>query len=234
MNNKQKFSTIALTAMLVVLAQFTMVAQNDRVTFGLKGNVTKVIQDRNSFILPFSGSELENYDWEFSKSGKLIKVNENIVEVENSDRGEENIILFRGDEDEIGGDEVYYVVFFYRDAKGRLSSIYYMGLGTGCDTVIYDSKGRVSQIVVYSYQGDEGGFKDWKKSDLVESSNIKYFYDEKNNLIKAVLYDLDEKKSYSRTYKYESFDKTGNWLTRVVNCEKDDIKNAVETRTVEY
>ena len=79
MNNKQKFSTIALTAMLVVLAQFTMVAKNDRVTFGLKGNVTKVIQDRNSFILPFSGSELENYDWEFSKSGKLIKVNENIV-----------------------------------------------------------------------------------------------------------------------------------------------------------
>lgn len=234
MNNKQKFSIIALTAMFVVLAQFTMVAQNDRATFGLKGNVTKVIQDRNSLIFPLSGSQLESFDWEFSKLGKLIKVNNNIVEIENSDRGEENFILFRGDEDEIDGDAIYYVVLFYRDAQGRISSIYYMGLGTGCDTVVYDSKGRVSQIIVYSYQGNEGGFKDWKKSDLVESSNIKYFYDEKNNLTKAVLFDLDEKKSYTRTYKYESFDKTGNWLTRVVNCEKYDIKNEVETRTVEY
>ena len=85
---------------------------------------------------------------------------------------------------------------------------------------ISSDKAREINMILANYHG--------------EDLKIKYFYDEKNNLIKEVMFDLDEKKSYTRTYVYKSFDKMGNWLTRVVNCEKDDIKNGVQTRTVEY
>ena len=231
MNNKQKFTTIALTAMFIVLAQFTMVAQNDRATFGLKGNVTKVTQNvgeygDSSYFL--SGSGFEKFNLEFSKSGKLTKVEGNDIRAEISDRGEKNYVEFYGDENEIGGSEPYGGMVIYRDAQNRITTFYYAIVGEGCDSVIYDNKGRVSQIIsmFLDYESE--------KEKYVEARNIKYFYDDNNNVIKEVLYDLEKKETYTRTYKYESFDKTGNWLTRRVNCEYFDVKDEMETRTVEY
>ena len=63
---------------------------------------------------------------------------------------------------------------------------------------------------------------------------IKYFYDENDNVIKAVWYESGEKKSHTITYQYKKFDREGNWLVRVANCEDRGPINEMEQRIVEY
>ena len=68
---KKHFLLVA-TVMLIC----TLSAQNDRATFGLKGNVTKVSADHGNYaVYPVGMNDWVRYDLLFSKTGKLEEVN---------------------------------------------------------------------------------------------------------------------------------------------------------------
>ena len=215
--------------------------QNDLAAFGLKGNVKKVIQNADAdVVVYYFGTEWISCNLEFSQSGKLLRVNglkggNKIDDME----GE----YFAADYEEFkeATKDVSAGVFVYvpnpefglvRDANGRIWKRVH--LVTGCEEdweeweeLQYDDKGRVATMkmtVKNSY--------DDKVTD--KGDNVKYFYDEKGNVIKAVRYDSYEKKTYTMTYTYKEFDAAGNWLVRVANCPVSGPINEVERRKVEY
>ena len=215
--------------------------QNDLAAFGLKGNVKKVIQNADTdVVVYYFGTEWISCNLEFSQSGKLLRVNglkggNKIDDME----GE----YFAADYEEFkeATKDVSAGVFVYvpnpdfglvRDANGRIWKRVH--LVTGCEEdweeweeLQYDDKGRVATMkmtVKNSY--------DDKVTD--KGDNVKYFYDEKGNVIKAVRYDSYEKKTYTMTYTYKEFDAAGNWLVRVANCPVSGPINEVERRKVEY
>lgn len=214
---------------------------NDCAGFGLKGNVKKVIQNADDdVIVYYFGTEWIACNLEFSQSGKLVKVNglkggNKIKDME----GE----YFAADYEEFkeATKDVPAGVFVYipnpefglvRDANGRIWKRVH--LVTGCEDdweeweeLQYDDKGRVTSIkttVKYSYNN--------KVTD--KGDNIKYFYDENGNVVKAVRYDSNEKKTFTITYQYKKFDRAGNWLVRVANCAGAGPINETERRKVVY
>ena len=59
-----------------VMLTCTLSAQNDRATFGLKGNVTKASPDRGNYtVYPVGRNDWVRYDLLFSNTGKLEEVN---------------------------------------------------------------------------------------------------------------------------------------------------------------
>jgi len=209
-----------LLVVVSVLLVGTLSAQNDRATFGLKGNVTKVkAPQEESYEL------LGNNDLEFSKTGKLLKVDGVEIAVESYDDGTYYSIDF----DDGGG------MSFSRDNQGRIKDFFYYE-GDGTDTLIYDSRGRLSRIISNVYY--EAGYNYETGKDEPGRTEVgcdkKYYYDENDNLIKVVVNYPEEKKTYTVTYTYKEFDAAGNWTRRVANCLTMGIDNRVETRVLSY
>lgn len=232
MNIRQKNFSIALVALLVTFANFATVAQNDRATIGLKRNVSKVIYEQ----LPQAATGYESYelfgvsDLEFSNTGKLVKINGQDIKMETPDDG--IYYLTEYDDSEIPTEEWG----FHRDAQGRITATYLLsGCGDGLDTIMYDDKGRIIQIISQVYV--ESGYNElgkWEEGKFIVTKDVKYFYDENNNLIKNVVYSPTDKKTHTITYQYKLFDRAGNWLIRVANCPSMQIKNYIEKRKIEY
>ena len=216
-----------ILVLFAVILAGTLSAQNDRATFGLKGNVSKVIKkgDAESF-----GGFWDGFDLEFSPTGMLSKIDGKKVKKET----EGNEVYYTVDfEDE----EYSTTLVFYRTPKGRISTYYFDDGGMiGEDTVIYDSKGRVYMIKSFAYI--EAGYNPETGKDedgrTEESGSVKFYYDENDNVIKTVQHYQGSNHSITMTYNYKSFDSFGNWLVRVVNCEAYEIKDQVDKRTIEY
>ncbi len=216
-------------------------AYTDRTAFGLKGNVKKVIQNGNvDVIVYYFGTEWISCNLEFSQSGNLVRVNglkggKKIEDME----GE----YFAADYEEFkeATKDVPEGVFVFsdipefglvRDSDGRIIKRVHLVIGCEEDweeweTLQYDDKGRVVFIKLSVKNPDEKNFTD-------TGDYIKYFYDENDNVIKAVWYESGEKKSHTITYQYKKFDREGNWLVRVANCEDRGPINEMEQRIVEY
>lgn len=203
----------------VILARM-LAAQNDRAAFGLKGDVIRVkAPQEESYEL------LGNNDLEFSKTGKLLKVDDVEITVESYDDG----TFYSIDFNDGGG------MSFTRDKQGRIKGFFYYE-GDGNDTLLYDSRGRLFRIISYVYY--EAGYNYETGKDEPGRTEVgcdkKYFYDENDNLIKVVVYYPEEKKTHTITYTYKEFDGAGNWTKRVANCPTMEIDNRVETRTLSY
>lgn len=225
-----------ILVLLAVILSGTLSAQNDRATFGLKGNVKKVTQRDNSDTgVNWVGCGWDTYNLEFSETGKLVKVNgrkgglkyenneteyfvQDYEEFKETTKGAPDGVFVYTDTPEFGLD---------RDAKNRISKrISINSVGEDWEKLKNDDQGRVV-LVNCSFLSDGDG-------NEYNVGNLKYTYDENGNVIKIVRYAADENKTYTITYKYEQFDQSGNWLVRVMNCEAMGFKNEVEKRTVEY
>lgn len=221
----------------IALAQFMSVAQNDRATFGLKGNVTKVIQSENPNIRISSLiADWETFDYEFSQTGKIISVGDSLVKFEKYEYPEGGYYYneYFIQHNDFGEETYYYVT---RDMQKRISTIVFEidgGDGDEIDSFLYDNKGRVAEVdIKFMYVG--WGFEEEEGvGEITELGNCKYYYDENDNVIRVVRYDSYEKQTYTITYQYKLFDRAGNWLIRVANCEPMGIKNRIEKRTLEY
>ena len=215
----------------------TLSAQNDRATFGLKGNVKKVIQNEDLNHRAYSHNPMESLDLEFNKEGKLVSVGDSVIKKEWREDGlgnksyEEEFVSVAN---EYGEYETTY--FLTRDGNGRISTVTYWG---HCDVdptdiFMYDSTGRL--VVIKStgnYIGDDPG-DDPDFSRDIYFGITRYYYDVNGNVSKYVFYDADDKKTTVTTYTYQTFDSVGNWLVRVADREAYGIKNKVEKRTVTY
>lgn len=218
------------TALLlfVVLLAGSLSAQNDRAAFGLKGNVSKVIQNGDVLSL---GGFWEGSDLEFSQNGRLSKIGGKTIKTEHSENEGDYFTV------EIG-DEMFSVnLVFWRNAQKRISTYYFDdGESLGDDTIIYDNKGRVDKIktsvyIESGYNPDTGKMEEGR---TVEAGYTQYFYDENSNVVKVIHHDIESKQTITATYNYRFFDPSGNWLIRVVNCDTYGVKNQVEKRTIEY
>ncbi len=207
-----------LLIVVSVLLVGALTAQNDRATFGLKGNVTKLIQSEDyENRINLIGSEWETYNLVFTESGKLYNV--------------------EGQTGKISPDDASFEIFYHdlagyseyslkRDAKNRISILYHIaGDAEELAKIQYDEKGRVASIKL-SYDTDYG-VQD-------NGTNLKYYYDESDNVVKVIYYDGYEKKTHTITYKNLEFDAAGNWTKRVANCPTMGINNRVETRVLSY
>lgn len=216
-------------------------AQNDRAAFGLKGNVTKVIQSEDYDVrVNYFGTEWITCNLEFSQSGKLVRVN-GLKGGNKMDDKEGEYFAADYEEFKEATKDVPAGVFVFsetpeyglvRDANGRIWKRVHLVIGCEDDleeweTLQYDDKGRVVSIKM-----TERSFYEKKFTD--RGDNIRYSYDEDGNVIKAERYDSYEKKTYTMTYQYKQFDRAGNWLVRVANCEQMGLENRIEKRTVEY
>lgn len=216
-----------LLVVFVVMLVGVGSAQNDRVTFGLKGNVKKIVQDSHA-----ASSDVfwEIFDLEFSQNGMLSKIDGKEVKKET----DENRVYYTVDFED---DEYSTTLVFSRPPQGRISTYYFDDGGMiGENTVIYDAKGRVDMIKSFAYI--EAGYNPETGKDEAgryeESGLVKFYYDEKDNVIKTVQQYQGSDRKITKTYNYQSFDSLGNWIVRVVNCEAYEIKNQVEKRTIEY
>lgn len=216
-----------LFVLLSVVLAGVVSAQNDRATFGLKGDVKKVIQSENPIPI---GAFWENYDLEFSQSGALTKIGGKEIKKEVDDNGVSYFV-------DLSNEEYFLDLYFNRTPQNKIStSSFDDGGSIGWDTLIYNSKGRVDKIKTYAYI--EAGYNEetdkMEEGKVVEVNYVTYYYDENDNVIKLVQYDIESKRTITVYYKYQSFDQMGNWLVRVVNCETLEIKNQVEKRTIGY
>ena len=226
--------------LLVVSVMFvgTLVAQNDLATFGLKGNVTKLIQKGSDDNMndSFECEWMTHNNFTFSKTGKLVGVGDSVVGFEPFEDYNQNVFYqeYFKIPDDYGYPTWYYIT---RDKQNRITSVTFEapgGDGDIIDTFLYDEKGRVQEVmesfvyVGWGYEGEEGVGK------KTNGYNIKYFYDENDNVTKAVKYDAYEKKTHTVTFAYKEFDAAGNWTKRVANCPTRMINNQVETRVLSY
>ena len=188
----------------------------------------------------YFGTEWISCNLEFSQSGNLVRVNglKGGKKIEGM-KGE----YFAADYEEFkeATKDVPEGVFVFsdipefglvRDSDGRIIKRVHLVIGCEEDweeweTLQYDDKGRVVCIKTAVKSPDEKKLAD--KGDY-----IKYFYDDNDNLIKAVQYDSNEKQTYTITYTYKEFDTAGNWLVRVANCKERGPINEIEKRKVEY
>ncbi|MBO4645212.1 MAG: hypothetical protein J5642_01720 [Bacteroidales bacterium] len=224
-------------SLMILLAFFlsvTVTAQNDRPTFGLKGNVVKVMQsDDVEYGISWFGEDWVTYNLEFSPTGKLIKVNgmvggkkyenneaeyfvQDYEEFKEATKGTPEGVYVYSDSPEYG---------LLRDDHNRITKLIHIGPDADdVEKLQFDEKGKVVAVnCVADYWGEEE-----------DSGNIKYFFDDAGNIIKAVMYSVSENKTYTMTYTYREFDAAGNWIKRVANCPAMEINNKVEMRILIY
>ena len=205
---KLEIKSVVCIALIAIVSIFfsPLYAQDDRATFGLKGNVTKVSPDHgNQSVYPIGENKWVTYDLVFSSTGKL---------------------------EEVKGMHVTSESFAYeheiqRDSKNRISQLSSVA-GEGVQWVVfhYDTKGRVSSED-YIYENLDTGEKE-------NVGNVVYYYDDNDNMVKAVVYDKYEAKANTMKYTYKKTDESGNWTERVVNCPDLGLNNQQETRTLSY
>ena len=151
-----------LPIIITIMLAGTLAAQDDRATFGLKGNITQVTPKQGDYSY---GNLMENYNMVFSETGKLIKLN---GEEAGITRDKKNRIskLYFDDGCSMGYDTLMY------DNQGRvsqISSFVYIEAGYNEETdqmedgkyvsggytkYTYDADGTVSKVVVYN--ADDG------------------------------------------------------------------------------
>lgn len=200
---KNLCKSILLVVSVLMLSSLS--AQNDRATFGLKGEVTKLSPDYNHSIYVVGRNEWVEYPLEFSQTGTLLSVNDKKVTDKDFD--------------------AYYG--FKRDAQNRISKISFVA-GEGVRWVIfrYDNKGRVVSEE-YEYENLDTG-------EFYPEGNVKFTYDNNDNVIKAVSFDSYDSTTQTVQYTYKSFDDVGNWTARIANCPNLGLNNHLETRMLTY
>lgn len=195
----------ALMAIFSILMS-SLSAQNDRATFGLKGNVTKVSVDHGNYaVYPIGRNDWVRYDLLFSNTGKLEEVNGMHVTSES----------FAYDHE------------IQRDSQNRISKLSSVA-GEGLQWVVfhYDDQGRVSSED-YVYENLDAGSED-------NIGNTRYYYDDNGNVVKAVVYDAYDSTTNTVNYTYRKTDESGNWVERVANCPNLGLNNQVEKRSLSY
>ncbi len=215
---KKHFLLLAAILLAGVLS-----AQNDRATFGLKGNVKKVIQNEDLNHRAYTHNPMESLDLEFDMTGKLVSVGDSVFKKEWREDEQGNKIYeeeFVNVANEYGEYETTY--FLKRDGNGRITQVSYWG---ACDfdpteTFLYDSKGWIVAVKSTGiYIGDDPDVK-------VEPGYTRIYYDENGNVTKTT--------PPTTTYTYKQFDKEGNWLVRVAHCPSVHFEDRVEMRTITY
>lgn len=198
-----------LNFVLMAIVSFSMSslsAQNDRATFGLKGNATNVSPDRGNYaVYPVGRNDWVRYDLLFSNTGKLEEVNGMHVTSES----------FAYDHE------------IQRDSQNRISKLSSVA-GEGLQWVVfhYDDQGRVSSED-YVYENLDAGSED-------NIGNTRYYYDDNGNVVKVVVYDAYDSTTNTVNYTYRKMDAAGNWTERVANCPNLGLNNQVEKRTLSY
>lgn len=189
-----------------IMMMSSLSAQNDRATFGLKGNVTKVSADHGNYaVYPIGRNDWVRYDLLFSNTGKLEEVNGMHVTSES----------FAYDHE------------IQRDSQNRISKLSSVA-GEGLQWVVfhYDDQGRVSSED-YVYENLDAGSED-------NIGNTRYYYDDNGNVVKAVVYDAYDSTTNTVNYTYRKTDESGNWVERVANCPNLGLNNQVEKRALSY
>lgn len=202
---KNVLSKTILFALFVMIVS-SLSAQNDRATFGLKGNVTKVSADHGNYaVYPVGRNDWVRYDLLFSNTGKLEEVNGMHVTSES----------------------FAYEHEIQRDSKNRISKLSSVA-GEGLQWVVfhYDAQGRVASED-YVYENLDAGTED-------NIGNTRYYYDENSNVVKVVVYDAYDSTTNTVNYTYRNTDANGNWTERVANCPNLGLNNQVEKRTLSY
>lgn len=132
------------------------------------------------------------------------------------------------------------------DIREKLSSkvIYNYDKRSNCiQELWYKSDGSLDKINEYIYDQQNKRIQESNyDSNRIKTSKIVYTYDKRNNLILALDSNIifiggsPRKKLndniYSRTFKYESFDKYGNWLKKSVMI--DDKPVQITKREITY
>ena len=191
---------------IVSIFMSSISAQNDRATFGLNGNVTKVSADHGNYaIYPVGRNDWVRYDLLFSNTGKLEEVNGMHVTSESFTYEHE----------------------IQRDSKNRISKLSSVA-GEGLQWVVfhYDAQGRVASED-YVYENLDAGTED-------NIGNTRYYYDENSNVVKVVVYDAYDSTTNTVNHTYRNTDANGNWTERVANCPNLGLNNQVEKRTLSY
>ena len=205
---KMKVKSMLGIAVMAIVSIFvsSLSAQNDRATFGLKGNVNKVSPDRGNYaVYPVGRNDWVRYDLLFSNTGKLEEVNGKHVTSES----------------------FAYDYEIQRDSKNRISKLSSVA-GDGLQWVIfhYDAQGRVASED-YEYENLDAG-------EMFLGGNAKYYYDGNGNVVKVVVYDAYDSTTNTVNYTYRNTDANGNWTERVANCPNLGLNNQVEKRTLSY
>ncbi|MDY6326631.1 MAG: hypothetical protein SPL47_04880 [Bacteroidales bacterium] len=203
-----KVKSMLRIAVMAIVSIFmsSLSAQNDRATFGLKGNVTKASPDRGNYaVYPVGRNDWVRYDLLFSNTGKLEEVNGMHVTSES----------------------FAYEHEIQRDSKNRISKLSSVA-GEGLQWVVfhYDAQGRVASED-YVYENLDAGTED-------NIGNTRYYYDENSNVVKVVVYDAYDSTTNTVNYTYRNTDANGNWTERVANCPNLGLNNQVEKRTLSY
>lgn len=220
-----------LFVLLSVVLAGVVSAQNDRATFGLKGDVKKVTVSHNFNYrnYPFS-NDWDNWNLEFSKTGRLIKVEGNMVNVERvEDSTGPSVSEFFIYELRDGSSVKCYLS---RDEQNRISQMdYHFKNKLFVVSFIYDNRGRIEteKYILKSDKLDNTGYQTQNRGSL------KYYYDDENNVIKMIYFDPSKKEERSVKYTYDQFDQQGNWIKRYAGFDIwEGIMSYVEMRTIEY
>ncbi len=157
----------------------TLAAQDDRATFGLKGNITHVAPKQGDHSY---GNPLDNYDLVFSETGKLLKLNGEDPGVVRDKKNRISKIYLDYDCG-MGYDTIMY------DDQGRVSqvsSFAYIEAGyneetdqmedgkyvsTGYTKYYYDAEGRVIKALIYNPEDATSNTVNYTYKKADESGN---------------------------------------------------------------
>ncbi len=168
-----------LPIIITIMLAGTLAAQDDRATFGLKGNITHVAPKQGDHSY---GNPLDNYDLVFSETGKLLKLNGEDPGVVRDKKNRISKIYLDYDCG-MGYDTIMY------DDQGRVSqvsSFAYIEAGyneetdqmedgkyvsTGYTKYYYDAEGRVIKALIYNPEDATSNTVNYTYKKADESGN---------------------------------------------------------------
>lgn len=168
-----------LPIIITIMLAGTLAAQDDRATFGLKGNITHVAPKQGDHSY---GNPLDNYDLVFSETGKLLKLNGDEAGV---GRDKQNRVskIYLDDGCVMGYDTIMY------DVQGRVSqvsSFTYIEAGYNEETgqeengkyislgytkFYYDADGRVIKALIFNTEDASSNTVNYTYKKADESGN---------------------------------------------------------------
>lgn len=168
-----------LPIIITIMLAGTLAAQDDRATFGLKGNITHVAPKQGDHSY---GNPLDNYDLVFSETGKLLKLNGEDPGVVRDKKNQISKIYLDYDCG-MGYDTIMY------DDQGRVSqvsSFAYVEAGyneetdqmedgkyvsTGYTKYYYDAEGRVIKALIFNPEDASSNTVNYTYKKADESGN---------------------------------------------------------------